>query len=70
MKRWRLWGAALVALTLLALSAAAIRNARKKQAQNKREVAYKSALNSYSAALKPGLARQEVDPPDLLVQKK
>jgi hypothetical protein len=60
MKRWHLWSAALVALILFALSAAAIRNGRKKQAQNKREVAYQSVLNSYSAALKPGLARQEV----------
>jgi hypothetical protein len=61
MKRWHLWSAALVALILLALFAAAIRNGRKKQAQNKREVAYQSVLNSYSAALKPGLARQEVE---------
>ena len=50
-----------MALILLALSAAAIRNARKKQAQSKREVAYKSALNSYSAALKPGMTRQDVE---------
>jgi len=61
MKRWRLWSAVLVLVILIALCAATIRNAWKKQAQSKREAAYQSALNSYCAALKPGMTRKEVE---------
>ncbi len=50
-----------MAVILVALSAAAICDAGKKHAQSKREVAYKSALNSYSTALKPGMTRKEVE---------
>jgi len=50
-----------VAAIVVALSTAAIRNEHKRQAQAKREVAYKSALNSYSATIKPGMTRKEVE---------
>jgi hypothetical protein len=51
----------IVTLVLVALSAVAIRHAWGQRAQRKREAAYQSALQSYSEALKLGIARKSLE---------
>jgi hypothetical protein len=60
MKRKRV---AMLVLSLLALSfiGIGVRYAWKKQAKQKREIGYQSALRSYSEVLKPGMTREEVE---------
>lgn len=55
MKHWR---SRLVILVIVALSAAALPYA---WGRAKREAVYRSTLRSYSAALKPGMSRQQVE---------
>jgi hypothetical protein len=51
----------LTAALVLALSAAPVGNAGGQGAKQKREAAYQSALQSYTEALKPGMARKDVE---------
>ena len=63
MRRWRL---PVVVLTVAALSTLGIRHVfekrvLEKRAQQTREVAYQSAVRSYSEVLRPGMSRKEVE---------
>ena len=60
MKYWRLV-AMVVVFTFVVI---AIHNVREKRSQQKRDVAYQTALRSYSEVIKPGMTRKEVE--DLL----
>jgi hypothetical protein len=60
MKYWRL----IAAVAVLAFAVIAINNVREKRSQRKRDVAYQTALRSYSEVVKPGMTRKEVE--DLL----
>jgi len=57
MKYWRLV-AAVVVFTFVVV---AINNVREKRSQQKRDVAYQTALRSYSEVFKPGMTRKEVE---------
>ena len=57
MKYWRL---SLVVVVIIFV-VIGIYRVRKKRAQQEREVAYQTALRSYSEALKPGMTRKEVE---------
>lgn len=52
---------ALILLALAAASAIGVRHILGKLRQQRREIAYQSALHSYSDVLKPGMTRKEVE---------
>jgi hypothetical protein len=54
---WRLFAA----IAVVALLVVVIRNLREKRAEVNRNAAYQTVLRSYSAALKPGMTRKEVE---------
>jgi hypothetical protein len=58
MKRWLFFAAILVVVALLGIGVWHILG---KRAQQRREVAYQSALRAYSAVLRPGMTRKEVE---------
>ena len=58
MRRWRL---PVAILAVVAVSALTVRHVLEKRAQQTREVAYQSALLSYSEALRPGMTRKQVE---------
>jgi len=58
MRRWGLLILTLVAITLIAFG---VRSVLENRAQKKREIAYETALRSYSAALRPGMTRKDVE---------
>ena len=57
MKYWPL----LAAVVVIALVLIGIRNVSEKRSQQKRDVAYQTALRSYSEVIKPGMTRKEVE---------
>src|SRR6202158_462286 len=60
MRYWPLFAAVVV----VAFALLGIHNVREKRLQQKRDVAYQTALRSYSEVIKPGMTRREVE--DLL----
>lgn len=54
---WRLFAA----IAVVVLAVIVIRNLREKRAEVKRNAAYQTVLRSYSATLKPGMTRKEVE---------
>ena len=54
---WRL----LAAIAVVLSAVIGIHNLREKRAQAKRDAAYQMTLHSYSATLKPGMTRKEVE---------
>ena len=63
MKRWRLPAAiaVIVALSVVGIRHALEQRSQQKHEQQKREPIYQSKLLSYSAVLKPGMSRKEVE---------
>jgi hypothetical protein len=57
MKYWLL----LLAVLVITSGVIGMHNVREKRSQQKREVAYQTALRSYSGVLKPGMIRKEVE---------
>ncbi len=51
----------LAAVVVVALVLIGIHNARQKRSQQERDVAYQTALRSYSEVIKPGMTRSEVE---------
>jgi hypothetical protein len=58
MKRW---GLLILTLIILGTILAGVRSLYENRARKKRELLYQAALTSYSAALKPGMTRKDVE---------
>lgn len=58
MRRWLL---PVAILTVIALSVFGVRHVLEKRAQHARDLAYQSALLSYTEVLRPGMTRRDVD---------
>jgi len=51
----------ILVLIAFALTAFGVRHVIEKRSERRREIAYQSALRSYSERLKPGMTRKEVE---------
>jgi len=58
MKRWL---SLILVLTVVAAVAFGVRHVLEKRSEQKREIAYQSALRSYSERFQPGMTRKEVE---------
>ena len=67
-RHWKRWFWATLAFLGVAIAVVAVRELHHRRAQREREAAYERSLRSYSAILKPGTSRKEVE--DYLYERK